>query len=105
MIMAKKPTKRPNLSAEMLERARAELRGEVAVVADPTPAASAGTPAAKRKVAAPVSIINNRRLPTIEELNAEYHHITRDLRNVAIISLVLFAGIIAAALLLPAVTG
>jgi hypothetical protein len=102
--MTKKMTRRPNLPQETLERARAELRGEI------TPSASSGV-AAPPKIGAPAGTgvrrtatqtAAVRRLPTAEELRQEYDHVARDLRNLGVVAGALFLVIIAAAIIIPA---
>jgi len=105
-VAKKKTSRRPNVSAETLERARAELRGEAKpsstepstgglVKYDNTPAAQ------KPKTARPGSGLATRRVPTAEELAAEYKYISGELRYVLILAGVLFAVIIIAALVMP----
>jgi hypothetical protein len=103
--MAKKKTKRPNLSQATLERARAERLGERIETVDETDgtpvsnvaAISAGAkPKAKRAPS-----LATRRIPTNDELLAEYAYVLTDLRNLAILAGVLFLVIIAAAIALP----
>ncbi len=106
--MAKKKSKRPNLSQETLERARAELRGDYA---EPVPAApSVGNGAAVAEVKAAKAPKRNpafatRRIPSIDELVAEYGYVLRDLRNLAILAVALLAIIIVTAVVLPRPTG
>ena len=107
--MAKKKSKRPNLPQETLERARAELRGERTEVAAPVEAVrptSTGTAAPRPKAGKRTGVnLATRRIPSLEELRAEYSYVTSDLRNLAILALILIAGIIAAAVVLPHPTG
>ena len=108
--MAKKKSKRPNLPQETLERARAELRGErteVAAPAEPVrPSSASGTVAPRPKAAKRTGVnLATRRIPSLEELRAEYSYVTADLRNLAILAVILIAGIIAAAVVLPHPTG
>jgi hypothetical protein len=108
--MAKKKSKRPNLSQETLERARAELRGErqePVAVADSAPS-NGGAVAAKPKVAPKRTAspgLATRRIPTVSELVAEYSYVLHDLRNLAILAVTLMAIIIVAAIVLPRPTG
>lgn len=102
--MSKKKTyKRPNVPQAALERARAELRNEATEVVTPvvttttTATNSAGSKLKVRK-ATPLA---TRRIPTAEELQAEYAYVLRDLRNLAMLAVVLVGGIFAAAILLP----
>ncbi len=107
--MAKKKSKRPNLSQETLERARAELRGERTelVGAVETAESNGGTAvAAKPKVAKRPGVnLATRRIPTIAELIEEYGYVLRDLRNLAILAVTLMVIIIIAAVALPRPTG
>jgi hypothetical protein len=106
--MAKKKTKRPNLSQATLERARAERLGEPIEAVDrgegesvsSVAAVASAKPRAKRAPS-----LATRRIPTTEELLAEYAYVLKDLRNLAILAGILFLVIIAAAIALPRITG
>jgi hypothetical protein len=107
--MAKKKSKRPNLSQETLERARAELRGERTEVVTPVETVRTGgativaaRPKQSKRTGANLA---TRRIPSLEELRTEYGYVTADLRNLAILAVILIAGIIAAAVVLPHPTG
>ena len=102
-----KKSKRPNLPQETLERARAELRGEVYIAdsdidADdepevrPVAKAKAATSAPVAPVAKPKRQSTNttRRIPTIEDLLSDYKYVLRDLRHLAILAISLFVAII-----------
>jgi len=108
--MAKKKSRRPNLSQETLERARAEMRGDKEI-ADEAPevveTASGAAPAAPvaRKVKRPAGSLATRRIPSTTELISEYSYVTHDLRSVLILSGVLLALIVVAAVVLPRVVG
>ncbi|MBX3085878.1 MAG: hypothetical protein KF716_29855 [Anaerolineae bacterium] len=103
--MTKKRAKRPNLPQEALERARAELRGDIVE----TPVAVStnnNTGAVKAKAPkASTTTTFSRRMPTMEELHAEYDHVMKDLRKLVVVSGLIMVGIIVAALVLPAVLG
>src|SRR5437773_8834967 len=108
--MAKKKSKRPNLSQDTLERARAELRGErpePVAVADSAP--SNGSAVAAKPKAVPKRAANpalaTRRIPTVSELIADYGYVLHDLRNLAILATILMLAIIVAAIVLPRPTG
>jgi hypothetical protein len=109
--MAKKKSKRPNLSQETLERARAELRGErpePVAAAESAPSNGSTVVAAKPKVASKRAAnpsLATRRIPSVGELIAEYSYVLRDLRNLAILAAILFLAIIVAAIALPRPTG
>jgi hypothetical protein len=94
-----KKSKRPNLSAETLERARAEMRGEL------TPPASGAAPAAARPAKRTVAPTAARRIPTTDELISNYAYVMKDLRNLVILAGVLLLLIVAASLVLPRITG
>ncbi len=109
--MAKKKSKRPNLSQETLERARAELRG-----ARPEPAGAVESTASNGSAAAVArpkpttkratsSSLATRRVPSTSELIREYSYVLRDLRNLAILAALLMLVIVAAAFVLPRPTG
>lgn len=105
--MARKKSKRPNLPQETLERARAELRGDVSPSTLPAPPdmSSVGVQAVP-KVVTPMkpkrgqAALGVRRIPSIEELITEYGYVLHDLRNLAILAAVLLAGIIIASFVL-----
>ncbi len=106
--MARKKTKRPNLPQETLERARAELRGDVSVSDLPAPPdmAAVSMQAAPR-VAAPVKpkrggtgLNAPRRVPNVEELIAEYRYVLHDLRNLVVLAGVLLVAIVIASFVL-----
>ncbi len=110
--MAKKKSKRPNLSQETLERARAELRGErpePVAAAEGAPSNGSAVAAAARPKAATKRPANpslaTRRIPSISELIADYGYVLKDLRNLAILAAVLMLAIIVAAIALPRPTG
>lgn len=104
--MAKKRSKRPNLSQETLERARAELRGD-----RPEPVAAApviganGVAEARVKTTRRNPTLATRRAPTMDELIAEYAYVPRELRNMAILAISLMALIVVAAIALPRLAG
>lgn len=107
--MAKKKTKRPNLSQATLERARAERLGERVEAVEASEAETGSNLAAASVSAKPKAkrapSLATRRVPTTEELLAEYAYVLKDLRNLAILAGVLFLVIIAAAIALPRITG
>ncbi|HVO41878.1 MAG TPA: hypothetical protein VMT34_04610 [Aggregatilineales bacterium] len=107
--MAKKKSRRPNLSQETLERARAELRGvmpvEPVVETEPETPAAVAAPVAKKVVKRPQGTLATRRIPTIPELIEEYRYVLHDLRNILILAAVLLILIVAATVLLPRPVG
>jgi hypothetical protein len=118
--MAKKRSKRPNLSQETLERARAELRGErpdqaevesvgavtsTGVSNGASAGAVAAASAAKPKIKRGGGTLATRHIPTTDELVKEYAYVLKDLRNLAILAGILLLIIIGAAILLPRPTG
>ncbi len=106
--MAKKKSKRPNLPQETLERARAEMRGDRIQTVDAeesdstngTMAVSGSKPKVKR-----TGVTTARRIPSTQELLAEYAYVLKDLRNLIILAGVLMAIIVVLALVLPRPTG
>jgi hypothetical protein len=107
--VAKKRTRRPNLPAEALERARAELRGETASVLN-TAVTSANNNAAalanaRPKIATGTIGAVSRRMPSAEDLRKEYEHVSKDLRKLGVISVLLFGIVIAASIILPTIAG
>ncbi len=120
MARNKKPTgsnRRYNVPQETLERARAEMRGEVATTDEvevsprkptsrvqsyPSTPGAAPASAAVRSSAKRAPLIGGlRKIPTIPELQEEYRYVSHELRNLAIIAVVLLAAVFAAAVLLP----
>jgi hypothetical protein len=106
--VAKKRSKRPNLSQETLERARAEMRGDrIQTVEADEPETTNGTMASasgKPKIKRPAAV-GTRRVPTTQELVAEYSYVLRDLRNLLILAGLLMAVIIVLAIVLPRSAG
>ena len=107
--MAKKKTKRPNLSQETLERARAERLGERPEPITGTDGASVSNVAASATGVKPkakrTANLATRRVPTQEELLADYAYVLTDLRHLAILAGILFVLVIAAAIIVPRITG
>jgi len=111
--MAKKKSKRPNLSQETLERARAEMRGTLPdqAVVSPTASASNGSAVAAPAVAAAKKVkragtpLATRHIPTTEELIAEYSYVLKDLRYLFTLAGILLLAILIAAVALPRPTG
>jgi hypothetical protein len=95
--MAKKRSK-PNISQEVLERARAELRGSLSKPAASAPEAESASAAAKAKPIVRSGSLATRRVPTKEELDQEYRHIIRDLRAMLTLAGSLFLFVIVMAL-------
>lgn len=96
--MAKKKSK-PNISQEVLERARAELRGGTTAAAAPkTESESATTAPAKTKPIVRSGSLATRRVPSKEELDHEYRYIIRDLRAMLTLAGSLFLFVIIMAL-------
>ncbi len=97
----KKSSRRPNVSPEVLERARAELRGEKLTSADAglsiKAEGGAAVAAVKPKSARAGMGLASRRVATAEELNAEYHYVASELRYVLILAGILFATVRASA--------
>jgi hypothetical protein len=104
--VTKRRTKRPNLPQEALERARAELRGEITEAAVEMPSDATPSARAKRTTTSTTpAYTQSRRVPTIDELRKEYAHVRRDLRKLFVLSGVLLAVILVAALVLPPIVG
>lgn len=104
--MAKKKSTRPNLPQETLERARAELRGDVLPVNPAEVAAMDGNGAAlaaRAKIVRP-SGVASRRIPTDEELNREYKYVVSDLRRLLLLAgLCILIVVVASLVVLPAI--
>jgi hypothetical protein len=96
-IMAKKRSK-PNLPQEVLERARAELRGSAAADSKAKSEAQEAAAAAKSKPIVRSGSLATRRVPTKEELDQEYRHIIRDLRAMLTLAGSLFLFVIVMAI-------
>jgi hypothetical protein len=105
--MAKKKNKRPNLPQETLERARAEMRGDLpqVVAAAEAPNGTSSLAATAKPKAKRSGSLATRRIPSTEELLAEYAYVLKDLRNLFILAAILLVSIIALAILLPRATG
>ncbi|PJF36266.1 MAG: hypothetical protein CUN49_06350 [Candidatus Thermofonsia Clade 1 bacterium] len=95
--MAKKRSK-PNLPQEVLERARAELRGSAAADSKAKSEAQEAAAAAKSKPIVRSGSLATRRVPTKEELDQEYRHIIRDLRAMLTLAGSLFLFVIVMAI-------
>lgn len=98
--------KRYNVPAETLERARAEMRGEVASL-PPEERAKAqdsinktSVPKLQTAKKAP-SFAKSARVPTQAELVEEYTYVTRELRTLALLAVSLLALIIVVSVVLP----
>jgi hypothetical protein len=90
--MAKKKGRKPNISSQALERARAELshEGNVATATEDT------TPDVVRESKPRQQVVRSfKRTMTREELSQEYGYVIQDLRSMAILALILFVGMIA----------
>ena len=84
--MAKKKRSRPNISAQTLERARAELESpRDEVVESMKPAADR-----KKKMANPQVVKSIKRSMTREELSAEYGYVLGDLQSMGLLAALLF---------------
>lgn len=101
--MAKKKSKRPNISQETLERARAEMRGGSSMQAVATATVASDTPDTPKPKVKPRTAVGlaTRHIPSLEELLKEYSYVLKDLRNMLILAGLLFAAIIVAAIVLP----
>jgi phosphoribosylformimino-5-aminoimidazole carboxamide ribonucleotide (ProFAR) isomerase len=104
--------KRYNIPAETLERARAEMRGDISTpVPDDVKAAAKADLAKATPEAVKAAAKGNkrtvqggggiRRVPTVDELREQYSYVGQELRNLAVVATVLFAVIIVAAVVLP----
>lgn len=90
--MAKK-SKSPNIPEQTLARARAELYGSPTAVVksnDPSPDSKA---ASQQK--APLKAKKAYHAVTIDDLKAEYVYVITDIRNMAILALVLSVAMVA----------
>ncbi len=100
----KKSSRRPNLSQETLERARAELRGEKMAAAATVETGADGTAAVtapKVKARPATSSLAARRVPSAEELKAQYGYVLSDMRHLFTLAAALFAIIIIAPIVMP----
>lgn len=104
--MAKKKSRKPNLSNEALERARRELRGEVS--APPTPPIESGASGEQARPTRPVKqekrqqdvVYSVKKTMTREELANEYGYIIRDLTSMATLAVILFVAMVAVSLVI-----
>jgi hypothetical protein len=101
-----KKSKQPNLPEETLERARAELRGEVPVTSAamaPAGGVTGEVPSQPKKVKrTTVDPLAARKIPTEAELVEEYRYVYSDLRKmVALVAVLLVVGLIVGAFILP----
>ncbi len=101
-----KKTRRVNLPQETLERARAELRGEIIasipeekIEEDTAKLQNAVAPKPKPKRT--TTFAGPRRIPTLEELIGEYSYVLHDLRRLVVLAAALLALIVVASLVLP----
>jgi hypothetical protein len=104
--VAKKKSTRPNLPQETLERARAELRGDVLPVnpAEVAPMDGNGAALAARPKMMRAAGIASRRIPTEEELNREYKFVFGDLRRMLILAgLCLLFVVVVSLVILPSI--
>lgn len=90
--MAKKKGRKPNISSQALERARAELALEDDVIAAEETSSSEEIKENKPKQQVVRSF---KKTMTREELSQEYGYVIQDLRSMAILALILFVGMVA----------
>lgn len=90
--MAKKKGRKPNISSQALERARAELALEDDVIAAEETSSSEEIKESKPKQQVVRSF---KKTMTREELSQEYGYVIQDLRSMAILALILFVGMVA----------
>jgi hypothetical protein len=104
--VTKKRVKRPNLPQEALERARAELRGDIVETpVAPATNSNSGAVRAKSPKSTTSTTTFSRRIPTVEELRVEYDHVIKDLRKLVLVSGLIMVGIIIAAIVVPIALG
>jgi hypothetical protein len=101
--VAKKKNNRPKVSAETLERARAELRGEKLAAAEPQSSSRTATGTRAKVVARSGVNLATRRMPTAEELRVQYAYVLQDLRKLVIVAGLLLVAVVVFALILPPV--
>lgn len=89
--MARKKQRQANISQETLNRARREAAGEIYT----SPAAAAAQPVRNGKVEAA-----QVQKTTIQNLEQEYSHVMVDLRSMAILAAILFAGLVVLSVIL-----
>ena len=92
--MAKSRNRRPNLPEDALARARAELYGEAASSPLASPNGSDSGVAVVRKRGVRTTAMS------IEDLKSEYTYVMTDLRNMAILAVLLVVAMVAAAVVL-----
>lgn len=96
----KKLEKRPNVSNEALERARRELYGTDAptITVEGQRVGEGNAPVRSAKKDYVVSSV--KQTMTRDELALEYGYVIKDLRNMALLALILFVGMVAVSLVL-----
>jgi hypothetical protein len=102
----RKSKKKPNLSADVLERARREIYGGSSaeaseIKAEDTATAVDATEKVKRDKPKVSMSSNNyqKRMLTSAELAQEYHYVIADLRSMAILAGILFVAMIIVSIL------
>ncbi|KAB2858702.1 MAG: hypothetical protein F9K46_11595 [Anaerolineae bacterium] len=101
--MAKKQTTRkPNISAETLERARREMAGGAPVVSTPTPNQTSVKSSVGQNKNDNVIIRSSSKKRTMsqEELSHEYGYVLRDLRSMGVLAFALFIGMVVVSLII-----
>lgn len=88
--MAKRKNNAPNLPAQSLARARAELQGITGTFADPNAPVNGAEIALRPKIAQPIAY----RSVTVEDLKNEYVYVISDIRNMALLAGLLFVGMV-----------
>ena len=91
--MTKKPTRKPNLPQETLERARREMARRGDLTPAPVPQAEAGANVA---VSAPTQASHARKASYAEvDLSKEYAYVVTDLKNMGILAAILGVVLVA----------
>ena len=99
----RKSRKKPNLSADVLERARREIYGGNDTATEAKVETTTVTSSEKPKRTAPKTTVTSgsyqKRMLSSAELAQEYHYVIADLRSMAILAGILFVAMIVVALL------
>ena len=100
--MAKKKSRKPNLSQAALERARQELRDGGAVAPDSPALEAQAVPARPvKKEIKPVERVGSiKRTMTRDELASEYGYVIRDLTSMGALAGILFVAMVVVALVI-----
>ncbi len=98
--MAKKKTKKPNISSAALERARRELHGGSAPVAKTVDTSRQDAKPKAKPLADSYVVTSKKHGMSKEELAEEYEYVIADLRSMGTLAGVLFIAMVVVSLLI-----